>query len=215
MERSWSYRVRGTRRVWRVAGLLTVAFALAACNPDSQGVSAQQPRGATVAFDFLDGLPPSSIPAPCEESGNDEARVASSCGGFRASNRRRTACAAISLQRSRNIRPRFHGYGYVFDVGRASLLCVSAVRKQQGPAQRRLDRRRRRHAVPDRAIEHGAACCVPDVAGGRAGTAPSAEPQIALVGASDFLPGGCWYIPYFRPQADPISTASAEPSGGG
>ena len=57
MERSWGHRVRGTRRVWRVAGLLTVALALAACNADSQGLSAQQPRGATVAFDSLDGLP--------------------------------------------------------------------------------------------------------------------------------------------------------------
>ena len=58
MEQSGGHRVRRARRVWRVAGLLTVALALAACNPDSQGVSAQQPRGATVAFDSLDGLPP-------------------------------------------------------------------------------------------------------------------------------------------------------------
>jgi hypothetical protein len=34
------------------------ALALAGCNPDKQGLSAAQPRGATVAFDSLDGLPP-------------------------------------------------------------------------------------------------------------------------------------------------------------
>ena len=50
-------RVRG---VGCLGSLLTVvcALALAGCNPDNQGLSAAQPRGATVAFDSLDGLPP-------------------------------------------------------------------------------------------------------------------------------------------------------------
>ena len=48
---------------WRVphlGGLLAAvcALTLAGCNPDKQGISAAQPRGATVAFDSLDGLPP-------------------------------------------------------------------------------------------------------------------------------------------------------------
>ena len=48
------------RRVGCLGSLLTVvyALALAGCNPDNQGLSAAQPRGATVAFDSLDGLPP-------------------------------------------------------------------------------------------------------------------------------------------------------------
>jgi len=33
-------------------------LALAGCNPDGQALSPEQPRGATVAFDSLDGLPP-------------------------------------------------------------------------------------------------------------------------------------------------------------
>ena len=43
-----------------LVGLLAAActLALAGCNPDTQGVSAAQPRGATVAFNSLDGLPP-------------------------------------------------------------------------------------------------------------------------------------------------------------
>jgi len=45
------------------------------------------------------------------------------------------------------------------------------------------------------------------------GTAPAAEPQIALVGASDSSPEAAGIFRIFRPQADPISTASAEPSG--
>jgi hypothetical protein len=45
------------------------------------------------------------------------------------------------------------------------------------------------------------------------GTAPSAEPQIALTGVSDSSPEAAGIFRIFRPQADPISTASAEPSG--
>jgi len=48
------------RRVGCLGSLLTVlcALVLGGCNPDNQGLSAVQPRGATVAFDSLDGLPP-------------------------------------------------------------------------------------------------------------------------------------------------------------
>jgi hypothetical protein len=45
------------------------------------------------------------------------------------------------------------------------------------------------------------------------GTAPSPEPQIALAGESDSSPEAAGIFRIFRPQADPISTASAEPSG--
>ena len=61
MERGSGRRTAGeVRRVRCLSSLLTVvcALALAGCNPDKQGLSAAQPRGATVAFDSLDGLPP-------------------------------------------------------------------------------------------------------------------------------------------------------------
>jgi hypothetical protein len=45
------------------------------------------------------------------------------------------------------------------------------------------------------------------------GTAPQAEPQIALIGESDSSPEAAGIFRIFRPQADPISTASAEPVG--
>jgi hypothetical protein len=44
------------------------------------------------------------------------------------------------------------------------------------------------------------------------GTAPSAEPQIKLTGASDSSPETAGIFRIFRSQADPISTASTEPS---
>jgi hypothetical protein len=44
------------------------------------------------------------------------------------------------------------------------------------------------------------------------GTAPVAEPQIALLDTSDSSPEAAGIFRIFRPQADPISTASTEPS---
>jgi len=48
------------------------AIALAGCNQDPQMVSAAQPRGATVAFDSIDGLPPAQF-HELVQSLNDEA----------------------------------------------------------------------------------------------------------------------------------------------
>jgi hypothetical protein len=45
------------------------------------------------------------------------------------------------------------------------------------------------------------------------GTAPPAEPQIALIDKSDSSPEAAGIFRIFRPQADPISTASAETPG--
>src|SRR5215467_14782189 len=66
----------GARSVFRPGGLLiaTCALALAGCNPDNQTVSIAQPRGASVAFDSLDGLPPSQFQKLVQNL-NDEAQV--------------------------------------------------------------------------------------------------------------------------------------------
>ena len=57
----------GCGRAWRAARRVSrhvllaacCAMALAACNPDNRpGALAGQPRGATVAFESIDGLPP-------------------------------------------------------------------------------------------------------------------------------------------------------------
>ena len=59
----WRGRCRATDAAYFVksSGRLLAAIcalALAGCNPDNQAVSAAQPRGATVAFESIDGLPP-------------------------------------------------------------------------------------------------------------------------------------------------------------
>ncbi|HXZ22422.1 MAG TPA: hypothetical protein VEH78_06630 [Pseudolabrys sp.] len=47
---------------------------LAGCNPDNQSLSAAQPRGATVAFDSVDGLPPHQFQKLVQDL-NDEAQA--------------------------------------------------------------------------------------------------------------------------------------------
>src|SRR5262245_40373802 len=85
------------RRVGRLGSLFSIvcALALAGCNPDNQSLSAAQPRGATVAFDSLDGLPPGQFQKLVGDL-NEEARHAGSRSSH-ANSRRLTACAAISL----------------------------------------------------------------------------------------------------------------------
>ncbi len=203
--------MRGVRRVWHIAGLLTVALALGACNPDSQGVSAQQPRGATVAFDSLTACHRLSSQRLVKNL-NDEAqsrRLAVISREQPSAYRVRGYLAATVAKTSDDD---FMGVGR-FLTRTSTAPCVSAARKPQRSAQRRLDCRRRRHAAADRAIEHGATCCVPDLAGGRARNRAIGGAPNCPHGRKRFLPGGCRHIPYFRPQADPISTASAEPSG--
>ena len=59
---AWSWSRRALRSAGRVLGVAGVAagaaLALAGCNPDSgPNVAAVDTRGATVAFDSIDGLP--------------------------------------------------------------------------------------------------------------------------------------------------------------
>ena len=55
----WSLGGRATQRAPGVFLAVACAMALAACNPeDRPGASASQPRGATVAFESIDGPPP-------------------------------------------------------------------------------------------------------------------------------------------------------------
>jgi len=68
--------IGAVRHVPRLGGFLAVAcaFALAGCNFDNQAVSAAQPRGATVAFDSVDGLPPGQFQKLVQDL-NDEAQT--------------------------------------------------------------------------------------------------------------------------------------------
>jgi hypothetical protein len=211
MEQGWGHRVRGTRRVWRVAGLLTAALALAACNPDNQGVSAQQPRGATVAFDSLDGLPPAQFQRLVKNL-NDEAqsrRLAVISREQPSAYRVRGYLAATAGKHQTTV----SWVWDVFDQDEHRTLRISGeetakVRHKDvwAAADDAMLQRIAQSSMDQLAVFLTSPAVAP-------GTAPQAEPQIALIGESDSSPEAAGIFRIFRPQADPISTASAEPVG--
>src|SRR4029078_12801370 len=211
MEQRGSHRVRGVRRVWHIAGLLTVALALGACNPDSQGVSAQQPRGATVAFDSLDGLPPSQFQRLVKNL-NDEAqsrRLAVISREQPSAYRVRGYLAAAVAKHQTKI-------SWVWDVFAQAAHRAVSISGEQTAKVRHKDAWT---AADDAMLRRIAQSSMEQLAAFLTSSeaprepAPAAEPQIALVGPSDSSPEAAGIFRIFRPQADPISTASAEPSG--
>src|SRR4249920_2366350 len=209
MEQSGGHRVRRARRVWRVAGLLTGALALAACNPDSQGVSAQQPRGATVAFDSLDGLPPVQFQRLVKNL-NDEAqsrRLPVISREQPSAYRVRGYLAATVAKKQTTI----SWVWDVFDQDEHRALRISGeetAKVRHKDAWAAADDALLQRIAQSSMEQLTAFLTSPAVA---PGTAPSAEVQIA--GASDSSPEAAGIFRIFRPQADPVSTASAEPSG--
>jgi len=211
MERDWGHCVRRTRRGWRVAGLLVVALAMGACNPDSQGLSAQLPRGATVAFDSLDGLPPNQFQRLVKNL-NDEAqsrRLAVISREQPSAYRVRGYLAATVAKHQTTI----SWVWDVFDQDEHRALRISGeeiakVRHKDAwaAADDAMLQRIAQSSMEQLAVFLTSPAVAP-------GTAPAAEPQIALLDTSDSSPEAAGIFRIFRPQADPISTASTEPSG--
>jgi len=210
MERSWGHRVRRTRRIWHVTGLFTVARGLAACNPDSSGLSAQQPRGATVAFDSLDGLPPGQFQRLVKNL-NDEAqsrRLAVISREQPSAYRVRGYLAATVTKHQTTI----SWVWDVFDQDEHRALRIS------GEETAKVRHKDVWTAADDTMLERIAQSSMEQLAAFLTspavapGTAP-AEPQIALLDTSDSSPEAAGIFRIFRPQADPISTASTEQSG--
>jgi hypothetical protein len=190
--------------------MLTIALALAACNPDSQGVSAQQPRGATVAFDSLDGLPPTQFQRLVENL-NDEAqsrRLAVISREQPSAYRVRGYLAATVTKRQTTI----SWVWDVFDQDEHRTLRISGeetAKVRHKDAWAAADDAMLQRIAQSSMEQLAAFLTSPEVA---PGTAPATEPQIALADPSESSPEAAGIFRIFRPQADPISTASAEPS---
>src|SRR5262245_53762083 len=209
MERDWGHCVRRTRRGWRVAGLLVVALTIGACNPDSQGVPVQLPRGATVAFDSLDGLPPGQFQRLVKNL-NDEAqsrRLAVISREQPSAYRVRGYLAATVSKHQTTV----SWVWDIFDQDEHRALRIT------GEETAKVRHRDAWAAADDAMLQRIAQSSMEQLAAFLTspavapGTAPTAEPQIAL--ANDSSPEAAGIFRIFRPQADPISTASAEPSG--
>jgi hypothetical protein len=213
----WSWGRRTIGAAWRApryGGLLAAActLALAGCNPDPQGLSAAQPRGATVAFDSLDGLPPGQFQKLVRDL-NEEAQA--------------RHLAVISREQSSAYRVR----GYlaikvtkhqttvswvwdVFDQEENRTLRIS------GEETAKVRHRNAWAAADDamllriaRSSVEGLAAFLtsPEVAPGTA-PAPANEAQVAALSNAhdESSPEAAGIFRVFWPQADPISTDTAE-----
>src|SRR5262245_61164454 len=211
MEQRGNHRVRGVRRVWHVAGLLIVVLGLAGCSPDGQGISAAQPRGATVAFDSLDGLPPVQFQRLVKDL-NDEAqsRRLAVISREQPSAYRVRGYLAATVTKAPDIG--FLGLGRV-RPGRAPRLAYHWRGNRKGQAKGRLGGRRRSHAAPDCAIEHGAACRIPDIARGRTRHGTGLGRRFGE--RKRVLARGSRYFPYFPPPSRPDIDGERASRGGG
>ena len=214
----WSGRRRATGAACFVkssGGLLaaTCALMLAGCNPDNQAVSAAQPRGATVAFESVDGLPPGQFRKLVQDL-NDEAQ-----------SRR---LAVISREQSSAYRVR--GYLAVkVTKHQTTVTWVWDVFDQDEQRALRISgeetakvRHRDAWAAADDAMlgriarasmeQLAAFLTSPEVA---PGTAPSStEPQVAMTNPGGSSPEAAGIFRISHAQADPASTGAADAAPG-
>jgi hypothetical protein len=212
MERSWGRRAIGTLlRVSRSGGLFAAVctLALAGCNPDNQTVSIAQPRGATVAFDSLDGLPPGQFQKLVRNL-NDQAQV--------------RRLAVISREQSSAYRVR--GYlavkvtkhqttiAWVWDVFDQDELRALRISGEETAKVRYRDAWT---AADDAMLNRIARTSMeqlavfltsPEVAPGA--LPPVGEPQVAMAGSHESSPEAAGIFRVFQPLVDPIQAATAE-----
>ena len=211
MEWSWGRRIGAVRRISRPGAFLIAACALGlgGCNPDNQAVSVAQPRGASVAFDSLDGLPPGQFQKLVRDL-NDEAQT--------------RRLAVISREQPSAYRVR--GYLAVKVTKRQTTVSwVWDVFDQEEQRALRISgeetakvRHRDAWAAADDVMlqriarssmdQLAAFLTSPDVAPGTA--PPAAEAQVALSDPNEASPEAAGIFRISRPQADPISVDTAE-----
>jgi hypothetical protein len=179
----WRGRCRATGAAWLIKGsggllVATCALMLAGCNPDNQAVSAAQPRGATVAFESVDGLPPGQFRALVQDLNNE------------AQSRR---LAVISREQSSAYRVR--GYLAVKVTKRQTTITWVWDVFDQGE-QRAL----RISGEETAKVRHRDAWAAAD-------DAPSStEPQVAMTNPGEASPEAAGIFRISHAQADPIST---------
>jgi hypothetical protein len=216
MERSGRRRATGAACFVKIPGSLvaaTCALVLAGCNPDNQAVSAAQPRGATVAFESVDGLPPGQFRKVVQDL-NDEAQ-----------SRR---LAVISREQSSAYRVR----GYfavkvmkhqttvtwvwdVFDQDEHRALRISGeeiAKVRHRNAWTAADDAMLGRIARESMEQLAAFLTSPEVA---PGSAPSSmEPQVAMTTASESSPEAAGIFRVSHAQADPASMDAADAAAG-
>jgi len=211
MEWSWGRRIGAVRRISRPGAFLIAACALAlgGCNPDNQAVSVAQPRGASVAFDSLDGLPPGQFQKLVRDL-NDEAqarRLAVISREQPSAYRVRGYLAVKVTKRQTTI----SWVWDVFDQDEQRALRIS------GEETAKVRHRNAWAAADDVMLQRIARTSMdqlaafltsPDIAPGT--SPPAVEAQVALSGPNEASPEAAGIFRISRPQADPISLDTGE-----
>jgi len=210
---SWGRRtIRAASCVSHVGGVLAAVctLALAGCTPDSQAVSIAQPRGATVAFDSLDGLPPAQFQRLVKNL-NEEAQA--------------RHLAVISRDQPSAYRVR--GYLAVkVSKHQTTVTWVWDVFDQEENRSLRISgeetekvRHRDAWTAADDAMLHRIArasieqlavfLTSPEIAPGTA-PSPAVDAQVALVGSHESSPEAAGIFRMSGPEIDPILTNTAD-----
>ena len=198
------------RRVGCLGSLLTVLCALArGCNPDNQGLSAVQPRGATVAFDSLDGLPPGQFQKLVGDL-NEEAqsrRLAVISREQPSAYRVRGYLAVKVTKRQTTVAWVWD----VFDQSEQRVLRISGeetAKIRSRDAWAAADDAMLRRIASTSVEQLAAFLTAPEVA---PGTAPSiAEPHVAMATPAESSPEAAGIFRVSRP--DPIRPSAGEPA---
>lgn len=208
MQWSWGRRAwRVARRISRPGILLAIsATVLAACNPDDRPASLSgQPRGASVAFESIDGLPPGQF-HELVDALNSEAqtrRLAVMSRESPSAYRVRGYLAASAAKNTTTV----SWVWDVFDRDGARALRISGeetAKGRQHDAWSAVDDamlQRIAHSSMDRLA---AFLTSPEVAPGT----PDAAPSLALAATPDSSPEAAGIFRIFQPNADPAPAAT-------
>jgi hypothetical protein len=211
--RAW----RATRRISRPGVLLAAicAMALAACTQDGQPGIAGQPRGATVAFESIDGPPPGQFRELVQALNNEAQtrRLAVISRESPSTYRVRGYLAAKVTKRETTI-------SWVWDVFDSDDRRALRITGEETANSRTLGRHRDAWSAADDEMlrriarssmdQIAAFLTSPEVAPGT----PDTEPRMVLAGARDHTPESAGIFRLFQPNADPVPTETAQPTAG-
>ena len=186
------------------------AFALAGCTVDGQpNLSAAQPRGATVAFESIDGPPAAQFSALVQRL-NDEAQTRQ----LAVISRENTAAYRVRGYLATKVVKGRTTIAWVWDVfdgdERRALRIAGEETANSHPrdAWTVADDAMLRRIAHNSMEQLAAFLTSPDVAPGT--PVAAAEPKIVLIGGSAPSPEAAGIYRIFRPQADPIAAETAD-----
>ena len=199
---------RAASRSISAAGLaIAAALTLAACNPDNKPtVAAVQPRGATVAFESIDGPPQAQFRTLVQDLNSEaQARRLAVMAREQSSAYRVRGYLAATVNRGKTT---ISWVWDVFDRDRAARPAHQRQRDRQARPGQGLAGRRQRDDAADRQEQHGRARRLPHLSGGgaRARRTPSG-PQIAFAVPAASTPEAAGIFRIFHPNADPVAGA--------